>query len=599
MIDVNRSGGISQDELHHALQRISIQRELGWPSSRYQELFDLLDPSRTGNVTKKSLVHYMKIKSLFDTIDVSANGIISSWELESALRDKEDIRRALGVPAHLAGSLFKQMDTDGNGSITLVEFYRYYTQAALQEPYDSPQGWQQMAYRLRERIDKDRSGEISLSELASALRMDRVVQLELGWAPHKASELYEFLSRENGSQGAGITLNSLENFCRIRWLFYRIDKNRSDFIDNFEFGAALSSPGMQKELGIALSQAQRAFKEMDVERKNNVSFETFFRYFKQRPASASNDIDHTPLHQQEEKHKKPGDKYSVKRKLGQGGFGAVYLISRKSDGLELVMKKPLLESGVKMEEVQQEAEMMARLKHPHIVRLIETYEEVSNEGNALIIITEFVDGGDLRQRLKRDANGLPPHDVKRIFGQSLEALKYVHSRNVLHRDLKPDNILLTSGGASKLADLGLATQLKATQQNQAQTVCGTPVYMAPEVLDGKRYAYKADMFSMGCILYEMCTGKLCFKSPGSIVKNEIPNDIPGWCRSLVVELLSNDPNRRPDAERAMNMLAQLTPSGRGGAAPRPPPGNAAAYAPGGAYQPNFRHNQGRPYPQRL
>ena len=506
LIDTNKSGGISIEELRHALTRISIQHALGWPSNRYQALFDLLDPKGSGNIQQAVLKKYCKVRHLFQLIDVSKNHQISAWELETALRDNSLIKKEFNrLPPNLAPSLFAQIDTDQNGQISIVEFYRYCTQSAQESktPYQSPENWEAMALRLLNKMDVDRSGAISLSELASALRCDRSVQLELGWPAHRAADLFLFLDSD---KSGSVSLQNLRAFCRLRWLFNKIDANRSGYIDNYEFGAALNNPYMQKELNCSVSQAQALWRTLDASGTNSVGFEAFFSFFQSRllPSTAGTYIAEEP------KYSKPGDQYAIVRKIGEGGFGSVFLIKRKSDNLELIMKKPKLDVGLTMEDVKQEASLMQRLKHQHIVRLIEQYDE----GGAWIIITEYCAGGDLRQRLK--SGPIPQPDVKRIFRDSLEGLKYIHARRIIHRDLKPDNILLTAGGTAKIADLGLATQLKATAV-QAQTQCGTPVYMAPEVLSDEPYDFKADMWSMGCILYELCTAKLTFTNPGAVL----------------------------------------------------------------------------------
>eukprot|EP01063_Lacrimia_lanifica_P029904 TRINITY_DN4654_c0_g1_i1.p1 TRINITY_DN4654_c0_g1~~TRINITY_DN4654_c0_g1_i1.p1 ORF type:complete len:613 (+),score=244.97 TRINITY_DN4654_c0_g1_i1:120-1958(+) len=564
-IDKNANGRITIDELRDALESDpAVQVALGWPKTLYQDLFDLLDPSRKTYVDRKSLGHYIKVHWLFKKLDTSGNGVISVWELENGLRSSPEVKKELGVPYRLAPSLFQQIDTDGNGAITLVEFYRYYTHAALSEEYQYPKDYNEMAVRLLKKMDADRSGTISPSELAAALRQDRSVQLELSWPAHLANELFMMLDPD---QKNVVTLDALRRFCRIRWLFNIIDQNRSGFIDNFEFGLALQHPHMQRELGTRLHDAQKVFAELDVERNNDVSFLSFYRYFlKKPPLQNAPSAAPAPIVPE-----KPGDKYSVKKKFAEGAFGSVFLVERKTDGLQLIMKRPKLESGVTMEEIQQEAEMMKRLKHPHIVRLIESYQE----HGVLILIVEFAAGGDLRTVQK--GRPFPESKATRIFEESIDGLKFIHSRHILHRDLKPDNIFLTDGGSVKIGDMGLATSTEKQQHGFAYTQCGTPVYMAPEVMEGKKYNSKADMFSMGCILYELATGKLCFTNPAAIIKNQLPTDIPQWCASLVDVLLRQDPEARFSADQTLDSLRRKgrTPVGA------PPIRNGA---------PNFRRH---------
>ena len=122
---------------------------------------------------------------------------------------------------------------------------------------------------------------------------------------------------------------------------------------------------------------------------------------------------------------------------------------------------------------------------------------------------EYCGGGDLRTYIKKLKQPLPEDQVMFWFKQMVSGINYIHERKILHRDLKPDNIFLTSWFQLKIGDFGLSKCLSRTF-DMASTWCGTPVYMAPEVLGGKPYDQKADMWGLGCVLYELATRKRAF-----------------------------------------------------------------------------------------
>lgn len=153
-----------------------------------------------------------------------------------------------------------------------------------------------------------------------------------------------------------------------------------------------------------------------------------------------------------------------------------------------------------------EANMMKDLKHANIVQYIESFIEK----DVLIIIMEYCEEGDLGFHVKRRQQKkelIPEKIILNWFLQIALALDYIHSKKILHRDIKSSNIFLTSNGTVKIGDFGISKVLEGTQE-AANTVVGTPYYMSPEVCENKPYTYKSDVWALGCVLYELCTLKV-------------------------------------------------------------------------------------------
>lgn len=145
---------------------------------------------------------------------------------------------------------------------------------------------------------------------------------------------------------------------------------------------------------------------------------------------------------------------------------------------------------------------MKQLSHPNIVK----YEESFVEGDWLIIVMEYCECRDLGYHVKIKKQQKQFFDERVIsnwFIQILIALEYIHQKKILHRDIKLSNIFLTKSGKIKIGDFGISKQL-TTEVNKAQTLVGTPYYLSPEVCKNEPYTYKSDIWSLGCVLYELC-----------------------------------------------------------------------------------------------
>jgi len=217
------------------------------------------------------------------------------------------------------------------------------------------------------------------------------------------------------------------------------------------------------------------------------------------------------------------------RKLGRGSSGDVYLLRLRSGpqtGMLIVSKRCPIDDEMSDEqkhEMYHEVRILSSLLHPHIVGYLHaaTSSGVSSfgTGSELAIFMEYCEGGTLSQVI-RQQKGAPFQTLRVVMwtAQLCSALEYLHEQCVLHRDLKSANVFLTADAMIKLGDFGLSRSL-STFTHFAQTVVGTPHYMAPEVLSSSPYAHAADVWSVGIILFELLTLKRPFDGPhiGSIV----------------------------------------------------------------------------------
>lgn len=204
-------------------------------------------------------------------------------------------------------------------------------------------------------------------------------------------------------------------------------------------------------------------------------------------------------------------RYEVLRKIGKGSFGTVDLVRRRKDGKSFVLKRMRIGSvsSKEREMCHNEVQLLERLNHPSIVRYEESFIHTQHAETYLCVVMAYCDGGDLTHFLKNQrGKKLKEKHVLDLFVQIALALHFVHNRNILHRDLKAQNIFVKDGQL-KLGDFGISKVLTGSVAF-AQTMIGTPYYMSPEVFKGKPYNFKSDIWSLGCVLYELCTFKHAF-----------------------------------------------------------------------------------------
>lgn len=196
-------------------------------------------------------------------------------------------------------------------------------------------------------------------------------------------------------------------------------------------------------------------------------------------------------------------KYRIVRSLGSGGFGAVYLAEDQFIGKQVALKVPHRQN-LGMDALAAEAKLMAPLSHPNIVQVLTADQDPAS--GAFFIVMEYVAGESLAERLTRVGSLEEPKTLS-ISMEVVDAVRHAHANSVLHRDLRPSNVLLTGTDQAKVVDFSISRLMD--QVPYASTRIGSPPYMAPEHFQG-RATFASDLYSVGVMMYEMVTGVLPF-----------------------------------------------------------------------------------------
>ena len=251
-------------------------------------------------------------------------------------------------------------------------------------------------------------------------------------------------------------------------------------------------------------------------------------------------------------------KYKICKLIGKGNYGKAYLVKNLEDNNLYVNKIIDMSQFTKdqLESALHEAEILKSLQHPNIIRCIDFF--VDNK--KLCLVTEYADLGDLNKIIKYQILSgyfFCEEIILNWFTQLCFAIKYIHSKNIIHRDLKLSNIFLTSKGNIKLGDFGIA-KILTSKDDLAKTLVGTPYYLSPELCLKKPYNHKSDIWSLGCILYEMMYLKHAFEadSIGELVVNILEGNFnmninAGFSEgviNLVKKILVIDANKRPSVD---------------------------------------------------
>jgi predicted Ser/Thr protein kinase len=280
-----------------------------------------------------------------------------------------------------------------------------------------------------------------------------------------------------------------------------------------------------------------------------------------------------------------GRRYKVDKLIGRGGMADVY------HGMDTVLQREIAvklltdRSEIVRKRFLREAQSMAHLNHPNIVGVYDAGEDQEQ----LYIIMELVRGKTLKQVA---AEGLSYERSIEIFIGLLEALDYAHSQSVIHRDVKPANVMILDDGTVKVMDFGLSRRVSdASSVTQAGEIVGTIAYLSPERFLGKTTDARSDLYSVGCVMYEIFTGDVPFKSATddlvSVIfahVNEPPvpprnrnRDIPATLERIILKLLEKDPANRYASAR--DAIADLQNLSKGGATVAPAPGGTGTRAP--------------------
>jgi serine/threonine-protein kinase len=251
-------------------------------------------------------------------------------------------------------------------------------------------------------------------------------------------------------------------------------------------------------------------------------------------------------------------RFQIVSPLGQGGMATVYKAFQPA--LDRYVALKLLRAGIvdepeQRERFEREAKAIARLRHPSIVQVFD-FDTV--EGQSFLVM-EFIDGGTLKNRMTELSSAgkrLPRGDVGRIVGEIADALDTAHHLGIVHRDVKPSNVLMSRSGRAIMADFGIARILASSGQTQTGVGVGTPEYMSPEQGEGLPVDQQSDIYSLGVMAYELLTGRVPFRAdtPLAVVLAHVRDPLP--LPSTI------DPTIGEDVERVLLKAMAKTPSER-------------------------------------
>ncbi|XP_006811323.1 serine/threonine-protein kinase Nek8-like [Saccoglossus kowalevskii] len=252
------------------------------------------------------------------------------------------------------------------------------------------------------------------------------------------------------------------------------------------------------------------------------------------------------------------EKYEKIRVVGRGAYGTVHLCRKNTDNKLVIIKQIPVEQMTKEERQAaiNEVKVLSMLDHPNIIEYYENFLE----DKALMIVMEYAEGGTLFEYLQQKGNNLlEEEEILHLFVQTLLALHHVHAKQILHRDLKTQNILLNKQrNVVKIGDFGISKVLSS--KSKAYTVVGTPCYISPELCEGKPYNQKSDIWALGCVLYELSSLKRAFEAanlPALVLKimrgtfSPISEEYSENLRILILSMLHLDPNKRPTISQIM------------------------------------------------
>jgi serine/threonine-protein kinase len=297
------------------------------------------------------------------------------------------------------------------------------------------------------------------------------------------------------------------------------------------------------------------------------------------------------------------DRYVVQDRLGSGSMGRVYKAQHMLMGRVVALKiiAPEIVTNTRVvARFQREMKMVGRLDHPNVVRAF----DAGQLGTMLYIVMEYVVGKSLGQRF-RAGGPLPPQEVAGYAAQAALGLDHAHSQGIVHRDVKPSNLHLTEDGTIKVLDLGLGVLMEADEQSSFATADGIAVgtidYMSPEQACGKEVDGRSDLYSLGCAMYHLVTGRLPFPGDSPVERlgkrisgkpvpiTEVKPDLPPAFVAIMDKLLATKPHERfqsgAEAAEALQALTRrkAKPASVRAAAPAPavpiPPAEVAAPAP--------------------
>lgn len=262
------------------------------------------------------------------------------------------------------------------------------------------------------------------------------------------------------------------------------------------------------------------------------------------------------------KGQKINNRYEIVKSIGEGGMANVYLANDKILDRKVaikVLRGDLSSDDKFIRRFQREALSVSNLSHPNIV---EVYD-VGEEDGEYYIVMEYIEGKTLKQLLKK-RESLTLTEVIDIMTQLTDGISHAHESYIIHRDIKPQNIMIQDDGRIKITDFGIAMALNATQLTQTNSVMGSVHYLPPEQASGKGATVKSDIYSMGILMYELLTGTVPFKGDNAVeialkhMKDKIPSirkqdpSIPQSVENILLKATAKNPRNRYDTAKEMH-----------------------------------------------
>jgi serine/threonine protein kinase len=254
-------------------------------------------------------------------------------------------------------------------------------------------------------------------------------------------------------------------------------------------------------------------------------------------------------------------RYTLDREIGRGGMGAVWLGLDEVLGRQVALKRVGMSPGGSspdLERAEREARLAARLNHPHVVAVYDLVED----GDVQWLVMEYVEGVTLAELVRRDG-ALLPDQAAPVIGQATDALAAAHTAGIVHRDVKPSNILVSPHGQVKLSDFGIARAEADASLTQTGLVTGSPAYLAPEVASGQQATDASDVWSLGATLFHALAGHPPYEVGDNVlgalyrIVHEDPPRLPnaGWLGPLLLATMTREPADRWSMAQVRDFLA--------------------------------------------